>query len=159
MKFASRKSKCMPFAAWPSRLQNHCGHRRKNRSKIDAGEVPGAPKIKSNSMPGGSQDAPWRSRASRRRLGSISGASREHLGACPASPESVLRVPKGGSVRQRGRPGAPGSAPKQPKSTLSRVRKRKKRVFSTRRVREALSKRFVAVFHRFSVFPQRLRPL
>ena len=76
-------------------------------------------------------------RGAQERPKGVLGASRERLGTSPASTESVRRVPKGGSGCHRRRPGAPGSAPKQPKSMLSRVRKRKKIVFSTRCVREA----------------------
>ena len=114
-------------------------------------------------MPGGSpghpksrqircRETPGTPRGAQERPEGVLGRSRERLGASPASPESAQRVPKGGSVRQRGRPGAPGSSPKHPKSTLSRVRKRKRRVFSTRRVRGAVSNRFFAVYCRFSVF-------
>ena len=119
------------------------------------GEAPGLPKSTQNrpldplGTPRGTQERPQ----------GVAGASRERLGAPPARPRSARRVPKGGSGRQRRPAGAPRSAPKQPKSTPSRVRKRKRQVFSTRRVREVPSERFFAVLCRFSVFSQCLRTL
>ena len=67
-----------------------------NRSR----ERLGAPKIDSKSVPGASRDAPWQPRASRWRLGSVSGASWGVLGA-PWERSEILQ----------GRPGTPERAP------------------------------------------------
>ena len=73
-------------------IENH----RENRSKIDPRRRLGAPKIDSKSLPGPSRDTPWRPRASRRRLGSVLGASR----GVPGAPRERLGV-------SQGRPGTP----------------------------------------------------
>ena len=85
---------------WPTRLQNECENRRENQTKIGPGRGPGASKIESKSVPGPSRDAPWRPRASRRHLGSVSGAS----WGVPGAP----RERPGG---HQGHPGTPKSAP------------------------------------------------
>ena len=76
------------------------------RAQIGPGRGPGAPKIESKSVPGPSRDAPWRPRASRRHLGSVSGASwgvpgapREHPGGHQGHPGTPKSAPR--SVRER----------------------------------------------------------
>ena len=81
---------------WPARLQNHP----KIITKIDPRGSPGTPKIDSKSLPGPSRDTPCRPRASRRRLGSVSGASR----SVPGTSQERQEGPKG-------RPGTPERAP------------------------------------------------
>ena len=77
-------------------IEKHC----ENRPKIDPRRRPGAPKIDSKSLPGPSRETPCRARASRRRLGSVSGESRSIPGALQDGPES-----------HQGRPGTPERAP------------------------------------------------
>ena len=64
-------------------IENH----RENRSKIDPWGGLGALKIDRKSVPGPSRDASWRPRASRRGLGSVSGASWGVPGASRERPE------------------------------------------------------------------------
>ena len=77
-------------------IKNHC----KNQSEIDPRKHLGAPKIDSKSIPGPSPDTPWRPRVSRRRLGSVSGASWSVPGAPRKRPEG-----------RQGYPGTPERAP------------------------------------------------
>ena len=65
-------------------IKNH----RENQSKIDPRRRLGAPKIDSKSLPGPSRDTSWRPRASRRRLGSVLGASWGVPGAPRERPRS-----------------------------------------------------------------------
>ena len=101
---------------------------------------------------GPSPVTPWRPRASRRRLGSVSGASR-----------SVPGAPRERAESRQGQPGtperAPGSVPRRPKSIPSPVRERKNRVFFVLRVREASSEQSFVSFRRFLLFLQSLRTL
>ena len=93
----NRRECCRSLASSPAEsIDNH----RENPSKIDAGRSPGAPKIDPKSVPRPSWGAPWRQRASRRRLGSVSGASWGVPGAPWERPESP-----------QGRPETPGRAP------------------------------------------------
>ena len=70
-----------------------------NRPKIDPRRCPRGPKIDSKSLPGPSRETPWRERASRRRLRSVSGASRSVPGVLRECLES-----------RKGRPGTPERA-------------------------------------------------
>ena len=76
-------------------IENHS----ENRSKIDPQRRLGAPKSESKSLPGPSRETPWRERASRRRLRSVSGASRSVPGVLRECLESL-----------KGRPGTPERA-------------------------------------------------
>ena len=101
-------------------IENH----RENRSKIDPRRRLGASKIDSKSLPGPSPDTPWRPRASRRRLGSVSGASRSVPGAprecpegrqgCPGTPErapwSAWERAEATKIAAKSRPGAEKSS-------------------------------------------------
>ena len=66
-------------------IENH----RENQSKIDPRRRLGEPKIDSKSLPGPSRDTSWRPRASRRRLGSVLGAS----WGVPGAPRDRPRSP------------------------------------------------------------------
>ena len=60
-------------------------------------ETPRDPQNRRKSFPGPSPDTPWRPRASRRRLGSVSGASRSVPGVlreCPESRQARPRTPE-----------------------------------------------------------------
>ena len=110
-----------------------------NRSR----ERLGAPKIDSEPVPGASRDAPWQPRASRWRLGSVSGASWGVLGAPWERPETL-----------QGRPGtperAPGSVRERPEATKidakSRPGAKKSICFRAVRSRSVVG----AIFRRFS---------
>ena len=69
-------------------MEKHC----ENRPKIDPRRRPGAPKINSKSLPGPSQETSCRARASRRRLGSVSGASQSVPGRSPGGPGESPRA-------------------------------------------------------------------
>ena len=74
-------------------IENHS----ENRMKIDPRRHLGAPKIESKSLPGPSRETPWHARASRRRLQSVSGASRSVPGAlreCPENRQGRLGTPE-----------------------------------------------------------------
>ena len=74
-------------------IENHS----ENRMKIDPRRLLGAPKIESKSLPGPSRETPWRERASRRRLRSVSGASRSVPGVlreCLESRQARPRTPE-----------------------------------------------------------------
>ena len=114
----NRRELCHSLASSLAKsIENH----RENRSKIDPGKGLEAPKIEGKSIPGRSRDTPWHPRASRRRLGSVSGASWGIPGAPWERPES----PQGALRRQGGRPRASGSAPRRPKSMPGRVPEQK----------------------------------
>ena len=93
----NRRESCRLLA---NSLAKSIEHHRENRPKIDHRRRLGAPKIDSKSLPGPSRDTPWRPRASRRRLGSVSGASWSVPGALRECPEG-----------HQERPGTPERAP------------------------------------------------
>ena len=70
---------------WPTRSQNQS----KIAAKIDRKSIPGDASGHSKSLPGPSPDTPWRPRASRRHLGSVSGASWGVPGAPRERPRSL----------------------------------------------------------------------
>ena len=93
----NRRESCRLLAnSLEKSIEKHC----ENRPKIDPRRRPGAPKIDSKSLPGPSRETPCRARASRRRLGSVSGASQSVPGALQEGPES-----------HQGRPGTPERSP------------------------------------------------
>ena len=116
---------------------------RENQSKIEPWRCDGAPEIDAKSLPGPSRDTPWRPRASRRRLGSVSGAS-----------WSVPGVPRERPEALQGRPGtperAPGSARERAEATKidskSRPRAKKTSFFRAAHSRTL----FGSIFRRFS---------
>ena len=116
-----------------------------NRSR----ERLGAPKIDSEPVPGASRDAPWQPRASRWRLGSVSGASWGVLGAPWERPETLQGGP---GTPER----VPGSVRERPEATKIDAKSRpgaEKSIFVFARfVRAASSERFLDDFHRVSVF-------
>ena len=112
----------------------------------------GAPQIDPKSIPGHSRDAPWRPRAS----GSVSGVSRERLGASPACPRAAQAIPKAAPGHQKERPGAPRSAPRRPKLMPSRVRDRRNRFIfgaaSAGSVVRAIYRQFCLISDSFAKF-------
>ena len=138
---SNRREFCCSLANSLAKLiENHC----ENRPKIDPRRHLGAPKIKRKSLPGPSRETPRRARASRRRLGSVSGAS-------PACPGGARRVPEGGLGRRKGRPGELRDVPRRRKSTPRRARERKNRIVLARLVRGASSDGIFIDVRRFSV--------
>ena len=113
-----------------------------NRSR----ERLGAPKIDSKSVPGASRDAPWQPRASRWRLGSVSGASRGVLGAPRERPETLQERP---GTPER----APGSVWERAEATKidakSHPRKKKSSFLHaahSQSIEEAIFRRFSSIF-------------
>ena len=136
---------------WPARPQN----RSKIIAKIDRKLVPGsffrgAPKIDPKSILGRSRDASWRPRASRRRLRSVSGASRGVPGApreCPGGHQGHPGTPKSapGSVQERAEATKidAKSGPGAKKSSFGRAT-------CLQRIVEAIVRRFLSIFGFFA---------
>ena len=132
---------------WPTRSQNQS----KIAAKIDRKSIPGDSLGHPKSTQNRFRDPLRTPRGVQERPEGVSGASRERLGASPASPGSTRKLSKGTLGRRKERQGAPGSAPRRPKSTPSRVPERKNRVFFARLVHEPLSDRFFDDFGRLWV--------
>ena len=96
--FASQRVSLGPSES-KTRFENQHKNRHANRSKIDPGSSPGAPKIDLKSVPGPTRDAQWHSGTSQSCLGASRERPRRAPGARGESPKAARDAQ--GDARER----------------------------------------------------------